>query len=324
MEFSRFTELSNRVRVQLAADLIRAQALLHQGGWFIDLDAVWMHSVPSLSVLVPPQCGHFFGSLPANPALQGHTVAQYRVHWMMNYLKSPGDGLHLASPFAFPKGSPVLKLWIEDMQQEFSGSRKVHYNTPFRMLQNGITKWGLESAVADEHVCSPMSRFHKAKCLDSAKNHLFDMDKVCNAMCVNNFWQTSKGLVGMTAHEKGSLANLDPDSCWAQLLKQALPNRRKRKKLLLVVKWHVPWVMRWPRCVAVPRINNKAMCRHCRQLHGFAVWAAATMNNFKTKRRHNMVASRCDHPNCNSLVVLPICSINLVNGLWQGGMVTRM
>jgi len=146
------------------------------------------------------------------------------VHWQLRYLRHPGVNSHLASPFAFPSGSLVLQAWVMSMDEAFKGTVKMDYNKPFHIMEAAITKAGLEPSIVGTHMCSPLSRFLGPRALAPKidKAAAAQVAVACSALCVNNFWQSSKTLLPReSAHSKGSLAGLPRGSAWAQIREMA-------------------------------------------------------------------------------------------------------
>ena len=143
------------VKIQHLADYIRAKALIPDGGWWIDCDCVWMRQPEALSILQPDSVGHFFGSLRSHPTIQSYTSVKFETHWLLNYLKEPSDKLYLASPFAFPAGSPVLKEWVASFAGLFALGPTCKYDSPLIALAALVHKHGLDEAWIGIQVQAP-------------------------------------------------------------------------------------------------------------------------------------------------------------------------
>lgn len=218
--------------VQFVADLVRAKALLlggprsdggvsPPGGWFIDGDTVWLKPAPVLQVGDPATVGHFFASLSASKSIRGKSRDEFDKHWAVHYLREPWDLAYLASPFAFPEESPVLARWICDM--EARAGRRGDYCDSFAELATMITALGLEGAIVGKEVCSPLCRFLGDRVLQASETEvLLPTVDFSTALCVNNFWQSTKSLKsGETAEQKGDTARIEPGSMWAHVLQLA-------------------------------------------------------------------------------------------------------
>ncbi len=228
--------------VQFLADYIRARALLQgfgglspPGGWFVDGDTIWLRPAPTLSMGDPSNVGHFFGSVGAISKKQGMTRDMFDKHWLLHYLTRQNDWQYLASPFAFPSGSPVLARWVGALEVSTNSSSRVDYHVSFRELTRAIQQWGLEPAIVDKHVCSPVDRLMgDVRVLSASHGHLYDAEVVAAALCVNNYWQSKFIRESGSAVEAGSHSKVQPNSVWSRVLNLAAercrPCRRKRAK----------------------------------------------------------------------------------------------
>ncbi len=230
MSASEFEAAKYRLPVQWLADLIRLRALMaHEGGWFIDGDCVFLRRAPSLSILEPPAVGHYFACMDAAPHRQGNTSNEHMRYWLLEYLQTPGDQAHLASPCAFPGHSPVLAAIVSSMNSVLQAGAKVKYDDVFTRLTKLVRTWGLEAAISPPAECSPVPRLHGDKCLDPSRNHLFDVESIKKALCVNNFWQSSKALPHSgTPHTNGSLQRVIPGSIWGMVVELATMRSKSR------------------------------------------------------------------------------------------------
>ncbi len=229
--------LERGVRVQHLADFIRAKALQggvgglspRPGGWFVDGDSIFLNAAPQLYIGRPPQCGHFFASLDALRQRQGCTALQTARHWQIDYLTKPQDFMCIASPFAFPPGSPILDAWVSEMSNHVFGDGGLSprdddagYLRNMGSLRCLVIQWGLEEAVVAVNKCSPVHRASRVSCLKPKSNSKFDMSIIKHAMCVNNLWQISKHAKDeASVAVQGSLANVDPECTWAKILELA-------------------------------------------------------------------------------------------------------
>ena len=228
-----FAGLGARVPIQGLADLVRCRALVRgwggtEGGWFLDMDTLWFRRAPDLCSRLGPSHGHFFGSLQAVRSIRGRTRAECAKHWAVEYLRFPGDFAHVASPAACPPESPVFQEWLSKMEAWLTHDRSVKYLEPFQCLEQAIRSFGAESAVQAVHVVSSISRFSGERVVQAAcPRSYFDEEKIEAALCVNNYWASSKGGDSKFAHTRGN-AIVEPGSLWFDLLRRALPLSRKR------------------------------------------------------------------------------------------------
>ncbi len=145
-------------------------------------------------------------------------------YWLLNYLKVQSDYSYLATPFAFPPQSPILQKWIDGMERELVKPGH-EYNLNFAQLVGLVRDSGLEGAIVPAETCSPVSPRYASGCIKASRRSTFQMEKIWAALCVNNFWQSSKVLHGTTSattpHELGSKKRVEAGSCWDEILKRA-------------------------------------------------------------------------------------------------------
>ena len=232
--------LLNR-RVQHLSDYVRVRALVHGveggaekgGGWLIDGDTIWLRHAPTLSVACPPNLGHWFSCQQACRAMRGHDKAGITSHWLRNYLKTPGDFLHIAFPCAAPPSSPVMRCWLDRMEVElFGDAPMLEYNIFMAALQHSVCTYGMEKAVAEVQVCSAFDRLKSVHAGDRDKRHLFDASVLASAMIVNNIWQSSmKCKNGNESHDLGE-QRADIGSIWREVEDRwkQVPTHRLRGK----------------------------------------------------------------------------------------------
>ena len=162
------------------ADFIRLSACMHshaKAAWFIDADTIWVKSACPQRVVF----GHAFASLAQN--LGGHenyNPLKRKVKSMLAYARSPHDDIILVSPFRFPQGSPMLASVVDKvhnliytfaasqgqdavLRSSSASSSAGSVENPFHKytvimecVMANITAWGLESAIQDSIVFSPV------------------------------------------------------------------------------------------------------------------------------------------------------------------------
>ena len=265
-----FARLMLERRVQHLSDYLRLLALVHGidgtgagGGWMIDGDTIWLKQAPLLSVACPPHLGHWFASQQACRGLRGHDKAGIATHWRTNYLKTPGDFLHVAFPIAVPSASRLARGWLDRMETDLLSSGKMQYTHCMGALQECIKAHGMEGAIASASAASPFRRLRAVHAGVSAKRHLFDRGALTFAMCVNNIWQSS--MKCSTGRDAYTLADAvpEPGSMWTELseLWKGIPHRRVRHKAACPETKACPVVSK-PACpvVSEPRTPEKAAC----------------------------------------------------------------
>ena len=230
-------------RVQHLADYVRFLALargvsgLSPGGWLIDADTIWFRKAPtqSLSVVCPRCVGHFVACQHAAVQTRvGGTYLDKRgivAHWKQFYLKTPGDFLHAAFPFAAPANSPVVVQMVCSIEVVLFGGvpgdaapNTAHaYNIIMRQYQSAVLNWGLEGAIAAVSDVSPQHRLRAKEAGTKAKRHLFGNLSALfgRPLCTNNIWQSSMHATdGRVAFE---LADAVPEdgSAWHYVIQRA-------------------------------------------------------------------------------------------------------
>ena len=92
--------LAAGVHIAHIADAVRLGAVAgSSGGWMIDCDTWFVNDLTT----IPTHTGHAFGSQGAKARR-----ADDSRYWRLNYVRAPYERAYLASPWHFPKDSPVL------------------------------------------------------------------------------------------------------------------------------------------------------------------------------------------------------------------------
>ena len=162
------------------ADFIRLSACMHshaKAAWFIDADTIWVKSACPQRVVF----GHAFASFAQNPGgHENYNPLERKVKSMLAYARSPHDDIILVSPFRFPQGSPMLASVVDKvhnliytfaasqgqdavLRSSSASSSAGSVENPFHKytvimecVMANITAWGLESAIQDSIVFSPV------------------------------------------------------------------------------------------------------------------------------------------------------------------------
>jgi hypothetical protein len=241
LPFDKATEWTSVLGVQYVSDFVRAKAVAAgiagpNGAWVVDGDSLWLRRPPELAIDRPPCVGHFFASQRSRNTMMGKTKEEFTKHWELHYLKAPGDRLFLATPLRFPQRSPVLLEWIDALEANavaaLERTRKagVDYNFPLRSLTSIIQAWGLEGAVVEPDVCSACCRlFPEGRVLKKKRVGETDLGIFDAAICVNNFWQSSKGTTSGSEHDIASLARVEDGSLWDLLRRRAVGDSKRRR-----------------------------------------------------------------------------------------------
>ena len=140
------------------ADHIRCKALSRSGGWFVDVDTLWLTSaiahnggiVPGSGGAAPPAEG--IGPSCGLRGIHGHVFAPLRMrpdgrqsirgHAFRSYLKEPLDRLAIATPFHVPYGSPILPGLVSMSQQIVEAPTPQPYNVFMQGVQAEVWTWG--------------------------------------------------------------------------------------------------------------------------------------------------------------------------------------
>jgi hypothetical protein len=72
-----------------------------------------------------------------------------RVEFLMKYARMPNDMLQRCTPFAVPPDSPFLETCIKNVRAYLDGPPSGDYDAIMNILEDSITKWGLEGAYND-------------------------------------------------------------------------------------------------------------------------------------------------------------------------------
>ena len=146
--------------IQHIADVIRLLAVdTRGGGWMLDGDALWLRPPGPL----PSQSGHVFHSMHAQWRVP--FVDEPERFWRMKHCARPMDQLWFASPWHFPKDSPILgpvlselRCFFEKRKEQYTrGSGKnVAYNYVMRCVHAKIVETGLVCDILEPSVMSPI------------------------------------------------------------------------------------------------------------------------------------------------------------------------
>ena len=244
--------LDQGVHIALIADLVRLMALQEGGvgGWLIDADTLWLRA-PEMEKFPwnAPAWGHVFASMQAHPGRR--SALQNFQFWTVEFLKEPMDMLYLATPFYFPAKSILLQEIVHELQVAMqhqhidswtenaaagSSIGDMTYGRIMDTVRGLIRKHGLEGAIQSPKIFSPLGygTWKRDKLVDSPPSEVLTrmmQEITASSTAVNMFWSSSKD---GCAHERGSLAKMDPNSVLASLLGANTDElvshcRRKRK-----------------------------------------------------------------------------------------------
>jgi len=104
-------------------------------------------------------------------------VAESLRHWSTNFLAEPHDHRYIATPCAFPAGSPVLDSWIASLTL-FLGKEPLAYTTAMHFLKSAVQSGGAERAIAPLSAVSPISRLAREQCLKAQHVGKFNLPEI--------------------------------------------------------------------------------------------------------------------------------------------------
>ena len=158
--------------IQHIADVIRLLAVdTRGGGWMLDGDQLWLRPPGPL----PSQSGHVFHSMHAKWRVP--FVDEPERFWRMKHCYQPMDQLWFASPWHFPKDSPILgpvlselRCFFEKRKEQYtrgsttgdhegiqySTGKNVAYNCVMRIVHAKIVETGLVCDILEPSVMSPI------------------------------------------------------------------------------------------------------------------------------------------------------------------------
>ena len=103
-------------------------------------------------------------------------MAESLRHWSTNFLAEPHDHRYIATPCAFPAGSPVLDSWIASMTPVLG--QPLAYNTAMQFLKSAVQSGGAERAIAPPSAVSPISRLSGEQCLQAKHVCKFNVPEI--------------------------------------------------------------------------------------------------------------------------------------------------
>ena len=158
--------------IQHIADVIRLLAVnTRGGGWMLDGDQLWLRPPGPL----PSQSGHVFHSMHAKWRVP--FVDEPERFWRMKHCYRPMDQLWFASPWHFPKDSPILgpvlselRCFFEKRKEQYtrgsttgdhegiqySTGKNVAYNCVMRIVHAKIVETGLVCDILEPSAMSPI------------------------------------------------------------------------------------------------------------------------------------------------------------------------
>jgi hypothetical protein len=132
--------------------------------WLIDCDTMWLRSA-----FMDYYVGHCFGTFHVNPvSRENRNKAQRLIKLTLEYCQAPRDYWKSATPYRFPKGSPMLTALVDSLgrcfpqggvPQELDGSACTNYDFVMAIVKTHINDFGLRPAYKEPMVFSPVPYF---------------------------------------------------------------------------------------------------------------------------------------------------------------------
>ena len=145
--------------IQHIAGVIRLLAVdTRGGGWMLDGDVLWLRPPGPL----PSQSGHVFHSMHAQWSVPFVDAERF---WRMKHCYRPMDQLWFASPWHFPKDSPILgpvlselRCFFEKRKEQYTrgSGTNVAYNYVMLIVHAKIVETGLVCDILEPSVMSPI------------------------------------------------------------------------------------------------------------------------------------------------------------------------
>ena len=207
------------------SDFVRTAAACQTGGYVIDCDQLWFRQFPP-PAFTAPCWGHVCASLRMC-CFRG-TSASISKQKYLQYAKEPGDELNIATPFYFPKDSPVASGFVEWFRSTcLSRERPVihEYNMCMQEFKRLFTVHGLETCILPERAFCPLA-YHgawnpKTKLfqapMDAPRTLLLDAIRK-ESYGLNAAWCSSKRDEPSTMLQRCSLEAVERGSFWDRIL----------------------------------------------------------------------------------------------------------
>ena len=223
--------LELKVPLPWLSDYVRTKAAGETGAYVIDADQLWFRPYPPPDMTKP--CWGHLGASQRVCAYRG-TPGEISKKKYLRYAKEPGDQLDLATPFYFPKNSPVAKGFVEWFRcthltcptEAKSPKDAADYNSCMKKFKSLFTKHGLEECILPENAFCPLA-YHSGW---HPKTKLFQTVVPANLMNtltvirresygINAAWCSSRNSdEKLTIFQRCSLAEMQIGSFWDNVL----------------------------------------------------------------------------------------------------------
>ena len=87
---------------------------------------------------------------------------------------------------------PKVNLATVEWAYAEKGSEVPFYNIGMQAIKKAFLDHGLENAIADADVCTPLPYSLGKSTIDPSKNHLCKVERLEHATCVNCFFSSTK------------------------------------------------------------------------------------------------------------------------------------
>ena len=218
------------------ADCIRVRAMIsskHALNWFVDADTQWFRPLRADEL---HRLLHVFASYKINPSCRSnsnaHTVLRRKaLHWCI----TPGDDLHIATPFACVRGSPFLIAFEQSLTQMLTLDT-CKYTAPLEMLQSRVSSHGLDPAILDAHKFCPFNYWDQVRIVTAKNAPVYNVSDILNTSIAANFFsQTDRTVAGRKFRTDGVI---EEGSAWHQVVEfTAKACRSAQQDRALVHDW---------------------------------------------------------------------------------------
>ena len=130
-------------------------------------------------------------------------------------IRWPGERLWISTPWYFPSGSPVLRLWMQELHSH-TGQKLRGYNVFMQAMLEAVHSSQLHVDFVDQEIFNPIApQGHQLKMFKSKSNLAREFDKVLKrSIAVCQYWSSTK----QCALAEGRTVLLEKGSFYWQLL----------------------------------------------------------------------------------------------------------
>jgi hypothetical protein len=216
--YSKVLELRAKgVPIPVLSDYIRVCAMLASKSLyalFLDGDSLFVNAFR-----VDLFLGVAVGSCQGQNSQKYKTKAEFAKYKLKNYLRTPGDGHWLCTPFVAMPGCSFLQLLKSQIESDviLCEDPPTHYGFFMESLHSLVKVKGLEKCIASPAIFSPIPNWTTTAVLHRERHDAFNVSEIIEkSICVNAYWSTSCKAT-TTAQERGSNSRIKDKSIWCQL-----------------------------------------------------------------------------------------------------------